>query len=192
MPVIRHRFILYHRVAGYVILFLVLLSDTGALMIANHAFGGDYATQVAVGLLVIITTISLVLAYINIKRLQIDQHRAWMLRAWVYFGSIITVRAIQAIAASIQATSAEYQNYVAMPCDVILFTYQGNQTQLYTTYPACNPDNSKYATGGHVAVKANLLSDNLAEYAAAIGSNFGMALFLAMFLHAIGIEIYLR
>jgi hypothetical protein len=33
-----------------------------------------------VGVLAIMTIISASLAYINIKRLQIDQHRAWMLR----------------------------------------------------------------------------------------------------------------
>lgn len=35
---------------------------------------------VMVGVLAIMTIISASLAYINIKRLQIDQHRAWMLR----------------------------------------------------------------------------------------------------------------
>lgn len=63
---------------------LVCLANVGALMIARHAFGGDMAVQIAVGLLATGTFISTALAYYNIKRLQIDQHRAWMLRTWFY------------------------------------------------------------------------------------------------------------
>ncbi len=50
-------------------------------MIARHAFGDELATQVIVGILVISTTIGLILAYLNIERLQVDRHRAWMLRS---------------------------------------------------------------------------------------------------------------
>lgn len=53
-------------------------------MIARRAFGGTLATQSVVGTLVIATTTSVFMAYYNIKRLQIDQHRAWMLRVWFY------------------------------------------------------------------------------------------------------------
>lgn len=45
-------------------------------MIARKAFGGSLETQAGIGTLVILTTISVVMAYVNIKRLQIDQHRA--------------------------------------------------------------------------------------------------------------------
>lgn len=41
------------------------------------------------GVLAISSLGSAVLAYYNIKVLQIDQHRAWMLRAWTYAASII-------------------------------------------------------------------------------------------------------
>ena len=84
VPVIRHKVILFHRINGYVIIVLILCSNSGALMIARIAFGGTLSTQLAVGVLVISTTLSVLLAWINIKRLQIDQHRKWMLRAWFY------------------------------------------------------------------------------------------------------------
>lgn len=58
-------------------------------MIAHRAFGGTLATQSAVGYLAMFTTISVALAYYNIKKLQIDQHRAWMLRAMFALGTII-------------------------------------------------------------------------------------------------------
>jgi hypothetical protein len=53
-------------------------------MIACIAFGGGLETQTGIGFLSIITLVSLAISYISIKRLRIDQHRAWMLRAWFY------------------------------------------------------------------------------------------------------------
>ena len=73
---------------------LLLLSNVGALMIGRHSFGGGFESQLLVGLLAIMTTGGAFLAYYNIKRLQIDQHRAWMIRTWFYAGSIITLRLI--------------------------------------------------------------------------------------------------
>ena len=90
-PVIRHKVILYHRMAGYVIITLVLCSNAGALIIAPHAFGGSLATQAGIGLLAILSTVGIAMAVYNIRRMQIDQHRKWMLRVWFYMGSIITL-----------------------------------------------------------------------------------------------------
>lgn len=84
VPVIRHKAILLHRSNGYLILLLVLVGTTGALMIARHSFGGGIKIQAVVGLLAIMFLGSLALALYNIKMLQIEQHRAWMLRAWFY------------------------------------------------------------------------------------------------------------
>jgi len=81
VPTIRHRFILFHRISGYLILLLIVTSNAGALMIARRGFGGTVETQAGIGLLAINTTVGIALAYYNIKRLQIDQHRAWMLRS---------------------------------------------------------------------------------------------------------------
>jgi hypothetical protein len=53
-------------------------------MIAREAFGGTTTTQSWIGALFILTTVGLGLAYYNVKVLQIDQHRAWMLRTWFY------------------------------------------------------------------------------------------------------------
>lgn len=83
-PVIRHKWILVHRINGYIIVLLALIANAGAIMITREAFGGTMATQALMGTLFIITTIGLGLAYYNIKVLQIDQHRAWMLRTWFY------------------------------------------------------------------------------------------------------------
>jgi uncharacterized membrane protein YozB (DUF420 family) len=56
-------------------------------MIMRHAFGGGMDTQAAMGTLAIMFLVSIGVALHNIKRLQIEQHRAWMLRAWFYVSS---------------------------------------------------------------------------------------------------------
>lgn len=84
VPAIRNKSIFFHRFNGYLVTLLVLAGNVGGLMIARHAAGGGLDTQSMVVLLAIVTTGSLVLALYHIKRLQLDQHRAWMLRAWCY------------------------------------------------------------------------------------------------------------
>ena len=84
IPVIRHKIMLFHRLNGYAVVILSFIANAGALMATKHAFGGDFATQTWTGTMVILTTIGMVMAYINIKLLQIDQHRAWMLRVWAW------------------------------------------------------------------------------------------------------------
>ena len=84
VPAIRHKLMLFHRLNGYTVIVLSTTANAGALMILPHAFGGDYNTRVWGAILVISTTAAYIMAYVNIKRLQIDQHRAWMMRAWAY------------------------------------------------------------------------------------------------------------
>jgi uncharacterized membrane protein len=83
-PIIRHKARIFHRINGYLVVLLAVIANVGALMIARDAFGGGLDVQAWVGLLVIMTIGGLSLAFYNIKRLQIDQHRAWMLRTWFY------------------------------------------------------------------------------------------------------------
>lgn len=84
VPIIRYKALLFHRISGYLVFLGILFAHIGSLMIANIAFGGGVAVTTWIGILALCTTIFVVLAWINIKRLQIDQHRAWMLRAWFY------------------------------------------------------------------------------------------------------------
>lgn len=84
VPAIRHKAIIFHRVNGYAVILLSIVGTAGALMITRHAFGGDLATQMVMGLLSIMFVGALALGYVNVKLLQIEQHRAWMLRAWFY------------------------------------------------------------------------------------------------------------
>lgn len=101
VPVIRYKPLLFHRLNGYVVVVLSLISSAGTLMIAPRAFGGDFATHTWVGAMVILTKIGLAMAHINIKLQQIDQHRAGMMRAWGWFATIITIRIIMIISAQV-------------------------------------------------------------------------------------------
>lgn len=58
-------------------------------MILNRALGGFFDTMVFGGILAIFTTFSAWMGIVNIKLKQIDQHRKWMMRCWVYAASII-------------------------------------------------------------------------------------------------------
>lgn len=99
VPTIRQKWVAFHRVNGYLILVLFMISNAGALVITPHAFGGGLDVQSFIVLLVLSCTISVGLAWYNIRRLQIEQHRAWMLRAMFYMGCIITIRPILVILA---------------------------------------------------------------------------------------------
>lgn len=91
-PVIRHKFILVHRITGYLVIALSLVAIVGALMVASGTFGGTIETQTGIGFVAILFVGSLAISYYNVKRLQIEQHRAWMLRAWFYVSGTICHR----------------------------------------------------------------------------------------------------
>lgn len=88
LPVIRHKAMMFHRINGYVTILMAFVGAAGGLMVARNAFGGGLDVQSAAGSLFIMFILALTMAYINIKRLQIEQHRAWMLRAWFYVSTL--------------------------------------------------------------------------------------------------------
>lgn len=75
---------LVHRINGYLVTVLSVVGTVAAIMIARRAAGGGADVQSLVGVLAIAFVGSLVMGIINIKKLQIEQHRAWMIRAWAY------------------------------------------------------------------------------------------------------------
>lgn len=87
----KQKALIIHRIDGYIILILLWIATAGALMIARRAFGGDPITQAGTYFLSFITLVASSMAYYNIKRLQIDQHRNWMIRAMVYVSNLGTV-----------------------------------------------------------------------------------------------------
>jgi NADH:ubiquinone oxidoreductase subunit 6 (subunit J) len=202
-PFIRHRWIIVHRITGYAALLLYSISLAGALMIARHAFGGGLDIQVWVGFVGIGALLCFIISYINIKRLQIEQHRAWMLRGWFYVsvlmleaahftnkqqaGSIVTTRIIMILAAIVISKTGEYN--AAWPCSKIESALP-KPAMLLAMYPACAAYINGSNPGQSAVVLANLDGDTGVNAGAALNMSFGMALWLATSLHAIGVELY--
>lgn len=154
VPAVRYKFILFHRINGYFVLVLLLASNVGASIVLRHNDSGTRVPiQAAEAILVILTTISMGLAYWNIKRLQIDQHRTWMLRAVFLFGTIVTSRIIDFIGSIIVGYAGDY--YTIWSCDQIDFTYKqlGASDILKLRYPQCLVPNG--TLDGKVVVKAH-------------------------------------
>ncbi|KAK4618221.1 hypothetical protein CLAFUW4_12539 [Fulvia fulva] len=181
VPVIRYKALIFHRINGYAVLLFLLVGNIGALISARHAFGGSLAVQTAVGVGVIATTTSSVLAYVNMKKLQIEQHRAWMLRTWIWAGSIITVRLIQVMSVQIISKTGSYRT--VMPCAQI----DGAGGDV-AKYAGCQVDPEGYAVVNATWAGAG----GIEAVAGAFHVTFVMALWLAFFIHAVGVELYLR
>jgi len=73
--------------------------------------------------------------------------------------------------------------YYAKPCDLLATFYNGTDA-LMAKFPACAPPDA------WVAVKADATGSDKAMRSASVNMSFGMALWLALTLHAIGIEVY--
>jgi hypothetical protein len=69
--------------------------------------------------------------------------------------------------------------------------YGGATPPVYELYPACNPNNTAFANNGYVVVKSNFNSGDPAEIAASLSMGFAKAGWIALTLHAVGVEIYL-
>lgn len=67
--------------------------------------------------------------------------------------------------------------------------YSGSQNATLSKYPDCAPYFSGQDPFKQVAVEASFKEDPVG-ISVALGANFGAALWLALALHAIGIEIY--
>ncbi|KAL8910087.1 MAG: hypothetical protein Q9171_004608 [Xanthocarpia ochracea] len=155
------KFIPYHKFNGWIIWCLVCVGNIGALMVMRRAFGGGVDSQSIVVTLVFMTQFGIWMAYYNIKRHQIDQHRAWMLRTMFYLGAIDT-------------------NWSAPKSPL----------EIATLYPACVGVGGNI-TDNLVAVNAHFKFGNPQGIGAAFKPTFGMGLWLCTFLHTIAVEIYL-
>lgn len=205
IPIIRHKFLLFHRLNGYAAIILFLAGNAGAFMLMQHAVGGSMLMIAFIGVLGTMTTGGILLAYVNIKRLQIDQHRAWMLRTWTWASSIISLRLIQRAALHVMAVYG-ITVHEAIRCAEIFYMYSqydvpdaGNPTGLL--YPTCT---MAFGTDGQptaqdVSPKSNtqtfvsIASNGEGPEAAAaqLRATFVMAAFVALTIHAIAVETYL-
>ncbi|EEP82767.1 predicted protein [Uncinocarpus reesii 1704] len=197
VPRIRQRCVIFHRTNGYIVIFLLLASNAGALMIMDHAFGGGMDVQTWVVTLVVACTLSVGMAWWNIRRLQIEQHRAWMLRTMFYMGCIITTRLILVILA-VAVTRSSSPRYGVWPCGKIRFTYQQQHVSddvdalLKQRYPDCAFTTAANLSSTFTPISASLFAEDPARNGVAFNLSFGAAAWVAFFLHLVGVEVYLR
>lgn len=100
-------------------------------------------------------------------------------------GSIITLRLILAMASSIISISLSY--YLAQPCDKM--DYMLGKEETLARYPDCANFYNATRIDQNVVVQADF-NGEVDEIGTAMNMNFGMALWVALFLHAFGVEIY--
>ncbi|KAL8729268.1 MAG: hypothetical protein Q9166_004889 [cf. Caloplaca sp. 2 TL-2023] len=192
----RPRYIAYHKLNGWIIWDLTCVGNVGALMVMRRAFGGGTDSQSCVVTLVIMTQLGIWMAYYNIKRHQIDQHRAWMLRTMFYLGAIVSTRVVMPIAVLIMTWVGTY--YTVIPCKELAFLLGQNTNwsgprsleEVGRMYPACVGKGGN-VTDELVAVKANFEFGQPQGIGASFKMTFGMGLWICTFLHTIAVEIYL-
>ena len=78
--------------------------------------------------------------------------------------------------------------YSTMSCDEINFLH-GPSNPMKKFYPQCSSPNT--TVNDLVVVHADFTGGNIEEISVSLGMSFGMALWLAITLHTIGVEIYL-
>ncbi|KAH8804428.1 hypothetical protein F5884DRAFT_796011 [Xylogone sp. PMI_703] len=181
VPSIKRKSMVFHRLNGWLTTGLGFFTTISVLFVTRATFGGDVDIQTAIGLTAIMFLGSLAISIYNIRKLQIEQHRAWMLRAWLYAGSILTLRAIL-FAASMIMSFDEY--YHSMKCAEIATFYPDTQS-LVDVYPTCINE------AAWVAVKSDYFG-RIENTASVLNSAFGMAWWLGLAINAIGVEFYLQ
>lgn len=173
-PIIRHQFILFHRINGYIVSLLALISNASVMVAIRHNQGGGHriAAQTAEYLMTILTTFGTVSAIINIRRKQIDQHRAWMLRTWFWMGATISARLLNFAATPIITRIGNY--WAVWSCDEIDFLYRNMGLQFpEEAYPSCILPDGSLDGPLRVAVNANEKSTILPEIGSSHTITFG-------------------
>lgn len=201
-PVIRHRWLLLHRINGYLVITLFFISNVGAFMLLRHKQSGNrMGIQAAEALLSIATTVGMALAWWNIRRKQVEQHRAWMLRTMIWYGAIISSRLVNLAATPLAAMVGGH--WAVATCDEIDFI-NGEYGLPFPAarYPQCFASAAGGGSGSgttptldrfmHVPVSATMDNGAPEEIAASIMAPFAASLWISMVLHAVGVEIYLH
>ena len=108
----------------------------------------------------------------------------------IQMASIITLRIIMIISANIISALQSYWDI--WPCAKLNWVYQNDRNATLTRYPSCNGFYDGSVPGKLVLVHADFNSDFTEEQGAAMGLSFGLAGWIAIFLHGVGVEIYVR
>ncbi|KAI1456043.1 hypothetical protein F4805DRAFT_433640 [Annulohypoxylon moriforme] len=190
IPVVRRKAMRMHRILGWITVALSVPGAITAVMIAPRSQGGGLDTQSMVGVLGVMFLFSLARGCISAKKHKIAEHRAWMLRAWVYSGAILTMRVIMMVLVVVISLIGGF--YYVEPCDKINFILKGENATL-AAYPDCAPFFSGDDLNRHIAVPATVFNrKNPVQVGAALNFVFGTSGWMSIFLNTLGVELYLR
>ncbi|KAF2658375.1 hypothetical protein K491DRAFT_690114 [Lophiostoma macrostomum CBS 122681] len=191
VPRVRRAFPGFHRWNGYVVAGLAGVGSASAMLVARRAAGGGLETQSACGVLCGMTVGSLGWGVLCVRRGDVGGHRRWMVRFGVYFATPLTTRLIIPFAALI-ISNATPPYYQPRPCAQVAF--QLGRSSTLSFYPECAAFFSGEQPDKYVLVQATLHGgpERLDQVGACLGVVFGMALWLAIWVHGVGAEVYLH
>lgn len=186
----RPKYIKFHRVNGYVVLVLSALGTVAALIIESEAMGGILSNRIGTWTLATLVTTAAVKGYVSIKNREIEKHRAWMLRAWFWATSIITMRFILVSLAHIIGHPSR-STTMSMPCAVIEYLHESFPGTRQNPYPSC----AAYISGENplqeALVTTNWDLNDLPGITAALRVGYAVGGWLGFLINATGIEIYI-
>ncbi|EUC56580.1 transmembrane protein, putative [Rhizoctonia solani AG-3 Rhs1AP] len=189
LPVTWKRWPKLHSVLGYTVSVLLVLSCVCGGIIGRRGQGGDLNTQSAFYMLASGAAGSVILGCAAARRGEFDAHREWMIRAWFYNGALVTTKITALLSAQVITAINTYHSL--WMCSEIGYVLK-SANALTQAFPQCatsrvlsNPNNV------YVAVHASWKEGELGQ-GSAIRASYGMALWIAMIMHEVGIEIYLR
>jgi len=187
IPGIRRRYISLHRLNGYLVLILLIPGTVSGSIVARRSFGGELNVQAAFYILGLMIVSSALVGISNVK-CSTRKHRKWMLRTVAYVSAPITARLATISARYIISAIGTY--YSVWRCDEVLYVLNENTTDLYRMYPQCNQPGLDLGSI-HVAVRAAAHESPLG-FGSSVRATFGMALWIGMVIHVIGVELYIR
>ncbi|PSR83765.1 hypothetical protein BD289DRAFT_277313 [Coniella lustricola] len=188
IPALRQRCLRLHRVNGYASILCMGIALLGGLMSLPGSFGGDVTWMTVATIHSGMVATGLTVAMIHVRNMQIEQHRAWMLRTWIWAFCIITMRAIQMLIVRIVSDD---RHIVLRPCAQIMSDGVVPISTIVQKWPDC----TQYFSGNNpqqeVLVTASYLGLPI-EVNAALSVASGTSASIALLLHILGAEIYVR
>jgi len=186
VPAIQQHYMLFHRINGWVSLAIISLATTFGAIVSRKAFGGDLADQSGFYVLSILTGLYALEGIRTVR--DIRRHRRWMLRFGAMLGVVVTERLIILCAKPIITDVGSY--YALWRCDELLYVV--GQSHL-GAYPLCLSAQETGGNLGHVRVAVHASTREAPiNNASARRINSGTAVWLALIIHTLGAEIYIR
>jgi len=179
IPAIRRRAMILHRINGYLVLILLIPSTVGGAVVARRAFGGELNVQSGFYTVTLLIILCASFGITNVKHTR--KHRKWMLRTVSYAATPITARLTVIAARKIISDIGTY--YAVWRCDEIS-SVLGSREITNQLYPQC-------AEATHTLIRATVKGGDLG-FASSVRVTYGMGLWLAIVIHTIGVELYIR